>query len=668
MQWPEGFMWGTGASSTQCEGAAPASDWWDWERAGQRADLGRRQRLRDPLRRGLRAPRRARAHPPPPVDRVGAASSPSRACTTPPRSSTTATCCAPRATPASSRGCACTTSRCRAGSPTHGGVPRRGEPHRARGRRHVDFVAETFGDLVGGWKPVNETNYYALLALPRRRAGRRATTTATSAALVDEAIHLATAEAAVRLRQTGAPVASIFGLSRRRRRRTTTRHRARSSSASTRSYWAPGLGLFRDGVLRVPRPRPGRAARPRRRLRPDRLLVLRGDRRARRAGSRSTRRTRRVSPLGYGIWADGLGLVLDRLHARAAGHAAARRRVRHRHRRRRRSARAYLERGLEVAHDAIARGIDVRGFFHWTARRQLRVAARLRRRASASSTATATCARARACCSARHRARRLIPRRRAAILARVQVEVLTARDDLLIRRLVLLPGDAMPLAHRRVSAVLGRGPRGRPDDRIPRDRRARSGERPSGPRRLGRARRARPPGRQHRRHGVRGDRHVLPRPPGYRAAADMARIREIVIDAAAPRGARALLGGRARRLRVRAYDAAEIARLAAKGRTPETDPRSRSTGRGRRSSSRRRPSRSAAGTASTSTSSAGPRDAEVARLVALGASVRDEHATYSVLLDPEGNEFCVRDPDARDERAPGRPPRPRRCPPRQRPP
>src|SRR5271154_3192201 len=34
MQWPDGFMWGTGASSTQCEGAAPASDWWHWERDG----------------------------------------------------------------------------------------------------------------------------------------------------------------------------------------------------------------------------------------------------------------------------------------------------------------------------------------------------------------------------------------------------------------------------------------------------------------------------------------------------------------------------------------------------------------------------------------------------------------------------------------------------------
>ena len=73
-----------------------------------------------------------------------------------------------------------------------------------------------------------------------------------------------------------------------------------------------------------------------------------------------------VSPLGYGIWADGLGLVLDRLHAGAAGDSAAGRRVRHRHRRRRQRV-AYLERGLQVTSDAIARGIDVRGFFHWTA-------------------------------------------------------------------------------------------------------------------------------------------------------------------------------------------------------------------------------------------------------------------------------------------------------------
>ena len=31
-------------------------------------------------------------------------------------------------------------------------------------RRHVDFVAETFGDLVGGWQPVNEANIYPRLS------------------------------------------------------------------------------------------------------------------------------------------------------------------------------------------------------------------------------------------------------------------------------------------------------------------------------------------------------------------------------------------------------------------------------------------------------------------------------------------------------------------------
>jgi hypothetical protein len=35
--------------------------------------------------------------------------------------------------------------------------------------------------------------------------------------------------------------------------------------------------------------------------------------------------------------------------------------------------------------------------------------------------------------------------------------------------------------------------------------------------------------------------------------------------------------------------------------------------------------------------------AEIARLTALGATVRDMHDTYTVMLDPEGNAFCVFD-------------------------
>ena len=71
------------------------------------------------------------------------------------------------------------------------------------------------------------------------------------------------------------------------------------------------------------------------------------------------------SPLGYGIWPDGVGLVLDRLHAELPGTPLLvaelgigtdddTERA------------AYLERALVVIHDAIDRGVDVRGVFHWT--------------------------------------------------------------------------------------------------------------------------------------------------------------------------------------------------------------------------------------------------------------------------------------------------------------
>jgi beta-glucosidase len=74
----------------------------------------------------------------------------------------------------------------------------------------------------------------------------------------------------------------------------------------------------------------------------------------------------RLSPLGYGIFPEGLGLVLDRLHAElpgtpllvaefGIGTADDTERA------------AYLARGLEVVHGALSTGIDIRGLFHWTA-------------------------------------------------------------------------------------------------------------------------------------------------------------------------------------------------------------------------------------------------------------------------------------------------------------
>ena len=124
----------------------------------------------------------------------------------------------------------------------------------------------------------------------------------------------------------------------------------------------------------------------------------------------------------------------------------------------------------------------------------------------------------------------------------------------------------------------------------------------------------------------------------------MVRIRDIVVDSQHPaRHARfwaAALEGYA----VRAYDEAEIARLAALGLTPDTDPSVMVDGPGPTLCFHQRtPLRTGRNSLHFDLVGA-ERRAEVARLIALGASVRDEHEGYTVMLDPEGNQFCVTDP------------------------
>jgi beta-glucosidase len=129
--------------------------------------------------------------------------------------------------------------------------------------------------------------------------------------------------------------------------------------------WSPGIGLFRDGVLQVPGREPL--------VRPDLAGAFdlfgfsyytwmgfeHGALKLYPPGAP-------VSPLGYGIWPEGLGVVLDRLHHELPGTPLLvaeygigtdddEQRA------------DYLRRGLQVVHDALAAGIDVRGFFHRTA-------------------------------------------------------------------------------------------------------------------------------------------------------------------------------------------------------------------------------------------------------------------------------------------------------------
>lgn len=124
----------------------------------------------------------------------------------------------------------------------------------------------------------------------------------------------------------------------------------------------------------------------------------------------------------------------------------------------------------------------------------------------------------------------------------------------------------------------------------------------------------------------------------------MARIREIVIDAMHPaalaRFWAAVLDGYA----VRAYDDAEIARLAAIGRSPETDPTVALDGPGPTLFFQETATPKAAKNRLHFDLVGQSRASETQRLCAVGATIREERESYSILQDPEGNEFCVQDP------------------------
>ncbi len=124
----------------------------------------------------------------------------------------------------------------------------------------------------------------------------------------------------------------------------------------------------------------------------------------------------------------------------------------------------------------------------------------------------------------------------------------------------------------------------------------------------------------------------------------MARIREIVIDALEPAALARFWAAALDGYAVRAYDEAEIARLAAMGRTPETDASVAVDGPGPTLFFQETAAPKAGRNRLHFDLVGGSRASEIQRLCALGATIRDEHETYSTLQDPEGNEFCVQDP------------------------
>jgi Glyoxalase-like domain len=124
----------------------------------------------------------------------------------------------------------------------------------------------------------------------------------------------------------------------------------------------------------------------------------------------------------------------------------------------------------------------------------------------------------------------------------------------------------------------------------------------------------------------------------------MATLHEIVVDCEhAPSLARfwiSMLDGYA----IRPYDDEEIARLAEQGLTPETDPVVMVDGPGPVLCFQQVPEKKTVKNRVHVDVVASDRRGEVERLVRLGGSVQTEYDTWTLMSDPEGNEFCVTDP------------------------
>ncbi|HEV7524827.1 MAG TPA: family 1 glycosylhydrolase [Acidimicrobiia bacterium] len=219
--------------------------------------------------------------------------------------------------------------------------------------RHVAFCAETFGDLVFGWKPINEPGAYAgIYPHGKKRFDMLG------------AILLAQRDAWRELRGGGKPVATIHNLSPVFTVANTVPADTMQAKIDAMT-WDVWMRADRDGVLELP----GRPSREVADLREACDIV--GFSYYAATGVNAEGKivpyppSARVGPMGNAPWSDGLEIVLHRLHEELPGRPL-----------------LICEHGVgtdddewrcEVLRDsltlverAIDDGVDVRGFFHWT--------------------------------------------------------------------------------------------------------------------------------------------------------------------------------------------------------------------------------------------------------------------------------------------------------------
>jgi hypothetical protein len=121
----------------------------------------------------------------------------------------------------------------------------------------------------------------------------------------------------------------------------------------------------------------------------------------------------------------------------------------------------------------------------------------------------------------------------------------------------------------------------------------------------------------------------------------VSRIDSITVDAVHPASLARFWASALEGYAVRSYDDAEIARLAAIGFTPETDPTVMIDGPGPTLCFQKMPGKAGGRNRWHLDLAGARREVEVARLCELGAEVREVHDGWTTLLDPEGNPFCV---------------------------
>jgi hypothetical protein len=126
----------------------------------------------------------------------------------------------------------------------------------------------------------------------------------------------------------------------------------------------------------------------------------------------------------------------------------------------------------------------------------------------------------------------------------------------------------------------------------------------------------------------------------------VARLKQIVVDCTTPSLLARFWAAALDDFEIRPYDDAELARLAERGLTPETDPVVVLDGPHvelcfQRVALEQR-GKNPVHLDITSTEWR----AEIERLVTLGATVKEEFDAHAWMLDPEGNDFCVVDAGA----------------------